>query len=168
MTLRQLPWLFLLWSGPALSCSCAVSTLEDHLERSPNAFLGRLVSVVGTARIKRGSLGWFDFRAVRVRVLETWKGPPPGHEVIIATPSEGSACGFEFEDHAAQGDSSFVIFASPLKDKKQWPWDEDRSGWLMTNLCAGSFATGAGAGSDSLMSLRALARAHSPQKGSGP
>lgn len=127
MRLAWWPCLLLLWSAPALACVCFQSTLEADFQNSPTAFLGKVIRFVP---VEKGS-------AVRVKVLESWKGPKPGTEVIVATPPSDGMCGVNFET-----DSSFVIFAWPRTQKRRWPWEEDRSAWLGTNMCAGSFAVG--------------------------
>jgi len=85
---------FLLHPQCAYACSCAMpSGSQDALADSDAVFSGEVVAVEqGTATAR----SW-GYDAATLRVSEVWKGP--GRAALeVKTPSQGSACGYHFEE----------------------------------------------------------------------
>src|SRR5437762_3401704 len=99
----------------ALACTCVEQTLATYFHQSPAVFIARLTSVKQSAMnaVPNGV-------AVRVRVVESWKGASPGKEINIATGTGGGDCGYEFERFAAAGDSLSLLFAHPIAKRRSW------------------------------------------------
>ena len=85
---------FLLHPQCAYACSCAMPPgSQDALADSDAVFSGEVVAVEqGTATAR----SW-GYDAATLRVSEVWKGP--GRAALeVKTPSQGSACGYHFEE----------------------------------------------------------------------
>lgn len=75
-------------AAPASACSCAALEPAEDLARFDIAFVGRLVE-------RPASGGSYEENAAYTFEVETWVKGGSGAEIIVFSPNQGSACGFE-------------------------------------------------------------------------
>jgi len=118
--------LCLLVGPPVLACTCVQTPLRRYLRESQAVFVAKLVSV------EKGAIWVTPFGTgivVKAKVLESWKGVKAGDELFIATGNGDGDCGYPFEDLALRRDSTSLLFADKIPNKRSW---------YTTDICSGS------------------------------
>lgn len=91
----------------ALACSCAALSPAEDLARFDVAFVGSLVE-------RPPSSGSYEEEAPYVFEVDTWVKGDLGSEIIVFSPNQGSACGFEAALGERVGVMARVVDGRPL------------------------------------------------------